>query len=307
MPYAALKSRLDKGEIVLMDGATGTELQRRGVVMEPTAWCGDAALQGTDALRQVHLDYVTAGAEVITANTFATSRIVLNAAGLADRYAEINEVTLTAALAVREQHPDVLIGGSISHMTPRRDQHGEPDLKELAEAQMELADTLKTAGVDLILLEMMFTPERLEASFQAAKSTGLPVWAGFSARRGKDRGRGGEVLCFSQNQDIPLIEAVSILPDYDIAAAGIMHSESEVTGDALDVVRQVFDGPLTAYPDSGHMILPDWQFEEVIPAEDFVDFARGWKSDGVQIFGGCCGLGPAHIEALGVLREPAED
>lgn len=294
MRYAALKSRLDDGGIVVIDGATGTELQRRGAVMDATAWCGSAALQSARVLTDVHLDYVAAGADLITANTFATSRVILRAAGLDHRFDEINRVTLDAALAVRERYPEAVIAGSISHMTPRRDHHGEPDLAELADAQFELATLLKDAGVDLILLEMMFTPERLEASFRAATQTGLPVWAGFSARRGAD----GQVLSFAQNSDIPFAEITPILDDFGVDAAGVMHSESEVTADALSLIRQRFSGPLTAYPDSGHMKLPEWQFEEVIAPGDLADFARGWTRSGVQVLGGCCGLGPQHIKAL---------
>ncbi|MEM7189565.1 MAG: homocysteine S-methyltransferase family protein [Pseudomonadota bacterium] len=301
MPYDDLKSRLDHGETALLDAATGTELQRRGVTMDFTAWCGDAALQGGEALTEVHMDYVAAGSDVITANTFATSRIVLNAAGHTGRYDEVNRITLDAAMKVRDAHPEVVIGGSISHMTPRRDVHGEPDLAELADSQMELAATLKEAGVDLILLEMMFTPERLEASFRAAKSTGLPVWAGFSARRGKD----GEVLSFAQGSDIPFSQAASILTDFDVDAAGIMHSESEVTGDALEIVRKFHDGTLTAYPDSGHMGLPNWNFEEIIPVPRFVEYASAWRASGVQVLGGCCGLGCDHIAALAPLKGAA--
>ena len=80
MTYAALKARLDSGAIAVLDGATGTELQRRGVPMDATAWCGDAVLKNSGTLTQIHLDYIAAGADVITANTFATSRAVLSAA-----------------------------------------------------------------------------------------------------------------------------------------------------------------------------------------------------------------------------------
>lgn len=296
MSYAPVHDRLSSGKVVLLDGAVGTELQRRGVAMEPTAWCGSAGPESAAILTGIHRDYITAGADVITANTFATSRMVLRAAGLDDRFAEINRIAIDAALGAADGK--VAVAGSISHMTPRRDLHGEPDLVELADAQAELAMTLKDGGCDMILLEMMFTPERLDAAFRAAAATGLPVWAGFSARRGAD----GRVLSFAQNSDIAFDQIVSVLADHQVAAAGVMHSESEVTGDALDLIRHVFDGPLTAYPDSGHMKMPDWQFHDIIPVPDFHDFATGWVAQGVQVLGGCCGLGPDHIAALKDLR-----
>ena len=102
MAYAAIAQRLSEGGFVVLDGATGTELQRRGAAMEPTAWCGAAALEGQAALEAVHRDYIAAGADVITANTFATSRMVLDRAGLGDKFEEINRVAVDAALAAAE-------------------------------------------------------------------------------------------------------------------------------------------------------------------------------------------------------------
>ena len=98
MSYLDVKRRLDAGEIVVLDGGTGTELQRRGAQMDPSAWCGPASLNNSELLTQVHLDYIDAGADVITANTFASSRLMLTPAGFADRVEEINRIAVEAAL-----------------------------------------------------------------------------------------------------------------------------------------------------------------------------------------------------------------
>ena len=294
MGYASIEATLRAGGLVILDGATGTELQRRGVPMEPTAWCGAMGAETRPVLEAVHRDYIDAGARVITANTFATSRMILDRAGLGARFDEINLLAVEAALTARGDRQDVAVAGSLSHMIPRRDLHGETSDREIAESYRELAGFLAASGCDLILLEMMFAPERMAFAFEAAVSTGLPVWAGFSARRGA----GGEVLSFHQSRDIPFAEITGILDDFEVQAAGVMHSESEVTGDALALIRDVFDGPLTAYPDSGHMKMPDWQFEEVIAIPDFQNFAQGWRDQDVGVIGGCCGLGVDHIRAL---------
>ncbi|MEJ2123156.1 MAG: homocysteine S-methyltransferase family protein [Alphaproteobacteria bacterium] len=85
MSYEDLKRRLADGGIVILDGGTGTELQRRGVPMDAEAWCGPASLEHLSILEAIHRDYIAAGADIITANTYASSRLMLGSAGLDER------------------------------------------------------------------------------------------------------------------------------------------------------------------------------------------------------------------------------
>jgi homocysteine S-methyltransferase len=78
----------------------------------------------------------------------------------------------------------------------------------------------------------------------------------------------------------------------------VMHSEVGDTGPALEVARRHWTGPLAAYPESGYFEMPSWRFADVITPEDLVTHAERWLGQGVQILGGCCGLGPEHIRLL---------
>ena len=169
----------------------------------------------------------------------------------------------------------------------------------MEEAFRDLALLQRDAGCDLILLEMMYHPERMEPAFQAAIEVGLPVWAGFSVRRGMD----GRILSFAPDQDIRFEETIQVLADFEVAAVGIMHSPSDLIGEAIAILRSVSDCPLMAYPDSGYFKMPYWQFEKIIPPEDFLRFAAEWVADGVQVIGGCCGLAPEHIAAVAPLKD----
>lgn len=307
MGYAETESRLRSGGIVILDGGTGTELQRRGVPMDPEAWCGPATLDNANILEGIHRDYIAAGADIITANTYASSRLMLGPAGFADRFEEINRTAIAAAHRARETsgRDDVLVAGSLSHMCPMVGATSQPDLArvpseaEMADAFGELAKLLRDEGCDLILLEMMFDPKRIGPAFTAATETGLPVWAGFSARRGED----GQVLSFAPDTEISFEDIVQVLKDFDVAAAGVMHTPSNIIGDAVAIVRGAFTGPLMAYPDSGYFKMPHWQFEDVIPPDELLQFATEWVENGVQIVGGCCGLTPDHIAALRPLKD----
>lgn len=301
-----MKVRLDREHVLLLDGGIGTELERRGVPMSAQAWCGAAAAENAETLAAIHRDYLEAGADIVTANTYAGARHLLELDGLGDRFGEINRGAVrTARRAVEEcGRPDALIAGSLSHRGPiiegtARPAHLEgPALQAMADALKELAELLAEEGCDVILLEMMYDRERMPLAFDAAAQTGLPVWAGFSARRGPD----GRVLGFGPDADVPFEEIVTILHDFDVAAAGVMHTGADVLGDALAIVRNAFDGPLIAYPDSGYFKSPNWQFEDVIAPEELRRFAEGWIADGARVVGGCCGLSPEHIAALRPLR-----
>jgi len=305
MSYADIEGRLRRGGMVILDGATGSELQLRGVAMDPNAWCGPATLENTGVLEAIHRDYIAAGADIVTANTYASSRLMLGPAGFGDRVAEINRTAVGAARRAASDRPGVLVAGSLSHMCPharggsRTDPARMPSQTEMADAFGELAGLLRDEGCDLILLEMMYDPERMAPAFKAAAETGLPVWAGLSARRGAD----GRVLSYTQDQDIPFEDLVQVLDDFDVAAAGVMHTPADLTGEAIAILRGAYGGPLMAYPDSGYFKMPEWQFEAIIPPDEFLRFATQWVEDGVQIVGGCCGLSPAHIAALGPLKE----
>ena len=302
-----IESRLRSGGIVFLDGGTGTELQRRGVPMDPEAWCGPAALENAGVLEGIHRDYIAAGADIVTANTYASSRLMLGPAGFADRFKEINRTAIGAAHRAREAsgRDDVLVAGSLSHMCPfvggtaQQDPEQAPSEAEMADSFGELAMLLRSEGCDLILLEMMYYPERIGPAFDAAMETGMPVWAGFSARRDED----GQVLSYAPERAIPFEDIIQVLRDFDVAAAGIMHTPSNVIGDAITILRGVFTGPLTAYPDSGYFKMPQWHFEDVIPPGELLRFATQWVENGVQIVGGCCGLSPEHIAALRPLKD----
>lgn len=307
MGYVDLEQKLEQGDVVILDGGTGTELERRGVPMNQNAWCGPATLDHLNTLEAVHLDYINAGADVITANTYASSRLMLTGAGLGDQVKTINRAAIETAHRARgaSGRSDILVAGSLSHMIPVVDGTAKPDLSqmpdpaEMARAFREISALHVEGRCDLILLEMMYDPIRMPLAFEAATQTGLPVWAGFSVRRGED----GRILAFSPERDIPFEKTVQVLADFDVAAAGIMHSPSNVVGDALAILRDAFGGPLIAYPDSGYFKMPSWQFDDIIPPATFRRFADDWVEAGVQVLGGCCGLSPEHIGAVASLKQ----
>lgn len=297
-----LEERLGQQSVILMDGGIGTEIQRRGIAMDRHAWSGAAHMSRPELVRRVHEDYVRAGAEIITANTFPTSLHVLESAGLGDDFAAINrravEVARDAAAAAR--HP-VWIAGSISSMPPLTDIGATARGPGLEDNYRRQAEILAEAGADLLLLEMMLDREGALPVVRAAARIGLPLWVGFSASVSDS----GQVIGFRSPrenyamapEDFGGLVAEVLAVGGDVA--GVMHSEVADTAPALEVLSRHFSGPLMAYAETGRFEAPDWIFEQTMAPDDYAAAAARWVADqGVRIVGGCCGTGPEHIAAL---------
>src|SRR5215510_4066133 len=184
MSMAAIRERLAAGRVVFLDGATGTELQKRGTPMDDDAWCALATESHPHLLRAIHEDYILAGADVITTNTFSTSRVLLGLSGRADRAATLARRSVEIALEARDraaQGRPVVVAGSISHMIPVTqgaavaDPSRVPSEAAFRESFCELAGALASVGCDLLLMEMMSHPLRARLAIEAAHETGLPV------------------------------------------------------------------------------------------------------------------------------------
>src|SRR5215467_5643405 len=115
-----IAGRLAAGEVLIIDGGTGTQLQAEGVPMDDMAWSARANLEQPDVVQRVHEDYIRAGAEVIIANTFAASRAALEPAGLGSRVAEANRAAVRAAQRARQATATgpVAVAGSMSSFSP---------------------------------------------------------------------------------------------------------------------------------------------------------------------------------------------
>ena len=302
-----MRRRLVSGQVLLLDGATGTELERRNAPMSEHAWCALATETAPDILRAVHEDYIRAGADIITANTYASSRIMRGPDGMAEKAEPPNRRAVEIALEARERAAEgrpVAVAGSISNMMPMVPHEARihtarmPTPKAGEASYREQAQLLKQAGVDLILLEMHYRPEYLKRSIRAARATGLPVWVGTSARV-DGRGDDARILGFAVESETPFEQVVDATLEAGAnEVIGVMHTNVSITGAALDILGERYSGPLMAYPDAGYFEMPSWRFVDVISPQALAQEARGWIGQGVQVVGGCCGLGVEHIAAL---------
>ncbi|HEX7082197.1 MAG TPA: homocysteine S-methyltransferase family protein [Gammaproteobacteria bacterium] len=293
------RRKLEAGGILVVDGATGTELRRRGVTPDDAAWSAPAALTHPDVLTSIHLDYIRAGAEVVTTNTFAASRFVLDAAGLGHRFEELNRAAVSAAMRAREiAAADVAIAGSISCLPPRFDVNAYPDATAERAAYAELAALLADLGVDLLALEMMEDTEHAPRACEAARDTGLPFWIGVSARLDAN----GRLVAYDF-PEIPLAAVLDALLVYAPDVVNVMHTPPDAVAPALAALRARGCAVIGAYPELGGYAGRRVPAAEPLGPDRLAALAAEWIAAGARVIGGCCGTRPAHVRAL---REAVE-
>ena len=284
-----LKARLANGERILIDGGTGSETERQGATMITGAWAGAAAMTYPDIVRSVHEQFIRAGAEVIFANTYASSRHVLAQVGREHQFEEMNRVGVRLALEARKNAnaPHVVVSGSMS----TTEQGGEfPPHDVAVRNYIDQAKIQVDEGVDMIALEMMRNLDTTLAILEATADIGVPLWVGMSCVM-RD---GVPGLYF----DDTLQEAIEMLAGYDIELLAIMHTETNIVDACLDVVDEYWDGPVGVYAQVGDWNGTNWTYDDTVTPELHAELNAGWVERGVQVIGGCCGIGPGHIEAM---------
>ncbi len=298
MTYTAISKKLSRGDVIILDGGTGTDIQRRGAPMSAETWCADVNATHPHIVQQVHEDYIAAGADIIAANTFATSALAFNYRGRDDDVITLDRAAVAAAKAAAKGTP-VAIAGSVSTQRPVIPGTDRTDLSfnwsrdEAMALFRRKVGNLKDCGVDLIMMEMMRDCDYSVWATEAAMETGLPVWVGISVERRAD----GALVGFGR-QDQTFDDVVVALAALKPAVISIMHSSPPDTDAALDTLKTHWAGPIGTYPESGHFKSPDWVFGETSP-EELLAKSLQWRAAGATIFGGCCGIGPDHIQLLG--------
>lgn len=276
---------------ILLDGAMGTELQRRGLRTLLPLWSAHALIKDPDLVRQVHMEYVEAGAQVLTANTFRTSRYTLAKTGMEHQSEELTQRAVQLAReAAASAPPDrpVRIAGSLA---PLEDCY-RPDLVPagdiLRREHRAQARLLAYAGVDIILVETQNNIQEACTATETAISQKRPVWVSLILKDGQ--------TLFSGES---LREAVQTVAALKPEAILVNCCPPQIIEEAVQVIREVWDGMCGAYPNFG---IPedetDSQFSDSLSPAKFAQWGMKVLAGGAEIIGGCCGTRPAHIAKL---------
>lgn len=292
--------RLSVSRPILLDGATGTELNRRGVNIDLPLWSARALLAAPEVLRQIHVDYVRAGAEIVTANTFRTSRRSLARGGLGERAAVLTRQAVhLARAAVLEAAPGrpCFVAGSLAPLEDCYSPELVPPQADCEREHAEMAQHLAEAGVDLILVETMNTIREAQAATRAARATGLPVLTSFVCRT--------DGRLFSNESVTAAVAAVAPL---GVVGLLINCTPSITIHQPFAELRAAIRAQSASLPiqglyaNIGHTdAVTGWTLTEDVSPLEYARRASGWLHQGANLVGGCCGTTPAHIAALRVI------
>jgi len=277
-PRPSLRRALASARPLVLDGATGTELERRGVRSDLPLWSSWGLLEAPGVVRAIHTEYLRAGVDALTAATFRTHARSLAAAGLEARAAELCDLAVRLAREAGEQtrQAPFVLGSAAPLEDCYHPERVPPDDALLREHALH-ARHLVRAGVDAILVETINPLREGVAAARAARDAGAELLVSFVC------GRGARLLSGE-----PLGEAIDAVAPFAPLAIGVNCLPPDAAEACLPVLGRA-PAPFLVYANLG---------APGATPQGFAANARRWAEAGATCVGGCCGAGPAHLHAL---------
>lgn len=286
---------------ILLDGGMGRELRNRGVDLSSSIWSASALIRAPDVVRQIHLDYISAGSDIITTNTYGIIRKNLAMEGVEDQFESLNVLACELAVQAREKSGQpTLIAGSLPPLAGsfRPDLVGRPD--EIEPLYLEHAELL-APHIDLFLCETMSSINEARAAAASASQFDKPVWVSFTLHEDQSGNlRSGELIT----------EFKAHLSDLPVSGLLANCCAPESISNGLPQLIETGVPYIGGYANSFLPIPEDWTLEGDKQTDGFLDLRTDldpetyaehvgrWLKNGANVVGGCCGTGPYHIAKI---------
>ena len=282
----SISKRLEAGEILIADGATGTMLIAAGLPQDtPTELWN---VENPEQIIKLHCSYIEAGSQIILTNTFSSNKVRLERLGYADRAAEFNKAG--AQLAKKAAGDRAYVAGDIGPTAELLEPFGTLSFDLAVESFAEQAAALVSGGVDALWVETMTDLEEVKAAITGIKQvTNLPVLCSMSF------GKNG----FTMMGNTPSQAAEAVI-ELGVAAFGIN------CGEGLENLDEIFAQiksvspklPIIAKPNAGLPKVEDGKIMYDVNPEEFAKWIKHFTEGGAQIVGGCCGSNTSFIAAI---------
>lgn len=279
---------------LILSGAMGTELERRGIDIGLPLWSANSLMTSPDVVLQIHKDYIEAGADIIVTNTFRTNRRAFKNANLPDRSLELTTRAAGLAHQARESFPEreILIAGCVAPVEDCYQPELVPLENELHNEHSELIERLVKLGVDFILIETMTTIREAYAACKSAKATGKEVIVSFTCK-GDGTLYGGEQLTDAVKTVAELQPTMfslnCISPRY---LSPLIHQLKSAIGNSKSEIL------FAVYGNIGKPDVREGKMVRDVDENEYVHYAREWRQLGASIIGGCCGTTPEYVRLL---------
>jgi homocysteine S-methyltransferase len=273
--------------VLVADGAMGTMLYDKGIFINR---CYDELnLTAPDMIRQIHADYVKAGAEILETNTFGANRMRLAAFGLGEKLRAINQAGVKLA---RESARDTaFVAGAVGPLGANIEPLGPTSFAEARSIFREQVETLVEAEVDLLILETFYNLDELREAIFAAREVAGPEMVIVGQVTIDDYGnlRGGaDTETFTKRLD-----------EWPVDVIGANCSAGpKVMLETIERMMQYSKKPMSAMPNAGHPQRVEGRNIYLCSPEYMSQYARRFLWAGVKIIGGCCGTTPEHIKLV---------
>ncbi|HET9909059.1 MAG TPA: homocysteine S-methyltransferase family protein [Anaerolineales bacterium] len=290
--------RLNSDEILVADGATGSNLQKMG--LKPGKPPEDLIIDAPDTILKLASSFVEAGSDIVLTCTFGGTRMRMKDSKYQDRTPEVNIRAVEIARKAASAREGVLVAGSMGPVGLLIKPYGPLEAEEVKATFAEQAKALADGGVDLLLIETMFAFEETTAAFEGARSaTDLPIVISFSYDRGTRSMMG--------------VKPKDVIKKYSEMGATLVGANCGTTLENMEAVvkeysETVANFPLWVKPNAGvpRMDIETEQGVYDMGPDDMAKFSQRYVELGARVVGGCCGNTPEHIAAIvkAVKRQP---
>ena len=283
--------------MIVMDGSMGNELLARRSDLVTGLWSAQYLIDAPELVKEIHLDYINAGADLIITNTYSTIPSYLSKQKAEDKMSELIHLAgKLAREAVKDSKKKVTVAGSL----PPLEESYRPDLVIDKEEAVPIYETLikeLTPYVDIFICETMSSIKEMQHVIQALQNLDnvKPVWISWSLKEDKkNQLRSGESIKEA------FIASASIKPEAYLFNC----TDPFAITEGLKELKELTQKPIGGYPNVFNV--PDgWTLDNDVQVsvrdlsvEKFLEFAEEWRNLGASIIGGCCGIGPKFIKAL---------
>jgi len=282
--------RLNAGEILVSDGATGSNLQKMG--LKPGQPPEDLIIDSPDLISGLAASFVEAGSDIILTCTFGGTRMRMKDSKYQERTSEVNMLAAELARKAASKRTDVLVAGSMGPVGALIKPYGPLEAEDVRATFAEQAKALADGGVDLLVIETMFSFEETTAAFEGARSaTDLPIVISFSYDRGTRSMMGvkpKDVIKRHTEMGVTMVGA---------NCGTTLENMEAVVKEYVDTVP---NAPLWVKPNAGVPRM-DIQTEQGIydmSPQDMATFSKKYVALGARVVGGCCGNTPEHVAAI---------